>query len=236
MDIGKAFSYVFEDQEWITKILIGGLIFLIPLIGPLVGMGYMVAIAENVARGNPRPLPEWSDFGNHVMRGLYAFVVQLVYMLPVLILYGLFFCVFTVIAGATGGEGERAQTAGVATAGALFFCFIPLIFILAIACVTLSYAGLARYIATGNLSEAFRFSDVISSVRGNFSPWIYVLLVTFLSGFVGSAGMIACGIGILFTTFYAQCVNGHALGQTIAQQGMMNRPPETPYGYNTPSV
>ena len=90
MDIGKAFSFVFEDEEWVGKVLIGGLISLIPLIGQLAVLGYALKVAQNVAQGNPRPLPRWNEFGDHLMRGLYDFVIRLVYALPVVVL-GLLF-------------------------------------------------------------------------------------------------------------------------------------------------
>ena len=92
MDIGKAFGFVFEDEEWVSKVLIGGLIYLIPLIGQLAIIGYSLKVAQNVAQGNPRPLPEWGEFGSLFGRGFYAFVIALVYLLPVFILEGLFFC------------------------------------------------------------------------------------------------------------------------------------------------
>src|SRR5690349_22891790 len=95
MDIGKSFSYVFEDEAWISKVLIGGLLIWIPIVNFAV-FGYMMKIAQNVAQGNPRPLPEWGEFGDHFMRGLYWFVIRLVYLLPAVILYGLFICVVAI--------------------------------------------------------------------------------------------------------------------------------------------
>ena len=68
MDIGKAFSFVFEDEEWVSKILIGGLIALIPLVGQLVVLGYALKVAQNVAQGSPRPLPR-SKFSSKVGSG-----------------------------------------------------------------------------------------------------------------------------------------------------------------------
>src|SRR6266545_1875945 len=85
MDIGKAFSFVFEDEEWVSKVLLGGLIALIPLIGQITVVGYSLKVAQNVAQGNPRPLPTWSEFGDHLMRGLYEFVIRLVYALPIIV-------------------------------------------------------------------------------------------------------------------------------------------------------
>ena len=33
MDIGKAFGFVFEDEQWVSKILLGAAIMLIPIFG-----------------------------------------------------------------------------------------------------------------------------------------------------------------------------------------------------------
>jgi hypothetical protein len=84
------------------------------------------------------------------------------------------------------------------------------------------------------LSEAFKFSEVVAGARGNLGAWLMVLLVVILAGFVGGLGAIACGVGVLFTSFYAQCVIGHSLGQTIAQLGMLGdvtQPPAPPPMY-----
>jgi len=40
MDFGKAFSFVFEDEDWIKKIGVGGLISLIPVIGVFLVLGW----------------------------------------------------------------------------------------------------------------------------------------------------------------------------------------------------
>jgi hypothetical protein len=228
MDIGKAFGFVFEDEKWISKVLLGGLFLIIPIVNFAV-IGYMLKVAQNVAQGNPRPLPEWGEFGDHFMRGLYGIAIQIVYQLPTLIVYGVFFCVLLAAGGAAGSE---RSSDGAGAIGVLGLCLLPLIFILALAGAFLSYVAAGRYVATNTLSEAFKFSDVIASARGNLGAWLMVLLVVILAGFVGSLGTIACGVGVLFTSFYAQCVIGHALGQTVAQLGMTSG--ATPPSYGPP--
>ena len=234
MDIGKAFSYVFEDERWISKVLIGGLVAIVPILNFAV-LGYMLKVAQNVARRDPRPLPEWSEFGDHFMRGLYGFVVYIVYALPVIVLAGLFACV---VAGAAGGS--RNSDGAAAAVGLVSTCLVPLMILFGLALSFVIYAAMARYVATDTLSEAFKFAEVIASVRGNFSLWLMLWLVSLLAGLVGGLGAIACGVGALFTGFYAQCVLGHALGQTVAQQGAMANPYATqqvpPIDYNPPSM
>jgi hypothetical protein len=216
MDIGKSFSFVFEDERWVSKVLLGGLFMFIPIVN-FAAIGYMLKVAQNVVQGNPRPLPEWGEFGDHFMRGLYGIIIQIVYQLPTLILYGVFFCVILAAGGAAGNE---RNSDGAGAIGVLSLCLLPLIFVLALVGAFLAYVACGRYVATNALSEAFKFSDVIANARGNLGAWVMLFLVVILAGFVGSLGAIACGVGLLFTAFYAQCVIGHALGQTVLQVGM----------------
>lgn len=212
MDIGKAFGYVFDDEKWVSKVLIGGLIFLIPFIGQFVIGGYALKVAQNVSQGNPRPLPEWSEFVDHLTRGFFGWVIQLVYFIPVIILNFLTQILIGVGGAATSdGRGEPG-------AGALLgLCLVPIVFVLAIICGLALMNALARYIVFNNFSEAFKFNEVFSSLRGSIGPWLMLLLLAIIAGFVASLGIIACGIGVLFTAAYAQMVIGHGLGQTIAR-------------------
>lgn len=213
MDFGKAFSYVFEDERWISKVLIGGLVTMVPVVN-FAAVGYALKVAQNVAQGNPRPLPEWNEFGDHFMRGLYDTVIRLVYALPVIVPVGLAYCIAIGLAVSAGSDD------GIAAAfGGVIFCILPLAFILGVALTVLTFAALARYASTNSVGEAFRFRDVIATVRSNPGPWLMLLVVSIVTNFVSGLGFIALGIGVIFTTFYAMCVFGHAFGQTIAQQG-----------------
>jgi hypothetical protein len=231
MDIGKAFGFVFEDEKWVSKVLIGGLLIWIPIVNFAV-FGYMLAVARNVAQSNPRPLPEWGEFGTLFGRGFYAFVIALVYLLPVFILEGLFFCL---TGGLAAGVRRGGNGSGGAAIGLLGFCLVPLLIVLALTLSLLIYAALARFVATDKMSEAFKFSDVVAGVRANLSTWLVLWLVALLANFVGGLGTIACGVGVLFTAFYAYCVTGHALGQTIRQVwGSATDASIPPAGYGPP--
>src|SRR4030065_1188818 len=85
MDFGKAFSYQFEDQDWIKKILIAAVIPLIPIIGSLVVAGWGVEITKRVIHHEPFPLADWNDFGGYLGKGFKMAVIALVYALPLII-------------------------------------------------------------------------------------------------------------------------------------------------------
>ena len=53
MQLGRAFSYVFEDEKWLTKTLINGLLNMIPIINlatPLFATAFMVHMHKRIAR------------------------------------------------------------------------------------------------------------------------------------------------------------------------------------------
>lgn len=221
MDIGKAFGFVFEDEKWVSKVLIGGLLLFVPIFGQFVVYGYMLKVAQNVAQGNPRPLPEWTDFGDLFIRGLYYIVINIVYFIPLILVYCAYYIVL-IGATASGNRGTSSGLTALSAIGGLFACvFGILILVLAIVCSMLSYAGHARYVATNSLSEALKVGEVFKAVRTRPAPWLVLLLVGLLAGIVGGLGIIACGVGVLFTGFYAICIQGHALGQTVASQGLL---------------
>jgi hypothetical protein len=128
-----------------------------------------------------------------------------------------------VLVGVGSAASDRSRD-GAGALGALGVCLFPLIFLVALVGAVLAYAGIARFVATNTLSEAFKFAEVIALVRNNLGDWVMLLLVAILAGLVSQLGLIACGVGILFTAFYAQCVNGHALGQLVAKLGLMGNP------------
>lgn len=231
MDIGKSFSFIFEDEKWVAKVLIGGLIALIPIVNFAV-YGYVLKIAQNVAQGNPRPLPEWGDFGDHFMRGLHAFVIILVYEIPFIILYGLSICI-TIGAGASSQDANSAN----AMLGLLNCILMPLMLIVGLVTAALLGPAFGRYVATNSLGDALKIGEVFAMLRNRPGPWLMLLLIGILAQTVGSLGLLACFVGILFTAPIGYYAMGHALGQTVAKEGMVSGgysevpPPYTPPTY-----
>ncbi|PKO21777.1 MAG: hypothetical protein CVU38_12955, partial [Chloroflexi bacterium HGW-Chloroflexi-1] len=76
MDIGKSFTYMFEDPDWLRKLGIGtlvgliGIVFspiLIGFIPLLMLMGYTLDVVRNTMDGRQYPLPEWEDWGGFLV-------------------------------------------------------------------------------------------------------------------------------------------------------------------------
>lgn len=89
MDIGRAFSYLTEDQDWWKKVLIGGLLSLIPIVGPFYALGYVIEAMKNVIDRRETPLPEvLENFGGKLVKGIMLSIVIFIYFLPFIIISG----------------------------------------------------------------------------------------------------------------------------------------------------
>ena len=86
MEFGKAFTFPFEDQEWLMKLGIAALVMLIPILGQFIVMGWALEVTRRVIQRDPQPLPDWSDFVGHLVRGLQVAVIGFVYALPIILL------------------------------------------------------------------------------------------------------------------------------------------------------
>ncbi len=210
MDLGKAFSFVFDDDNWVATVLLGGLIALIPIIGQLWVMGMIIQTAKNVMQGIDRPMPDLSDFGGKLGMGFWSFIIALVYASPIIILSFLFACVVA-LGGGMAGTNENAAAGFIVFAT---FCFILLAIVLALILQPLIIAATARYVQTDNIGDALRFGEVWRIVRNDLGTWLTLWLVQILCSLVASLGGIIV-IGWPFTYIYSQLVFGHALGQII---------------------
>lgn len=211
MDIGKAFTFPFDDDQWIASILICGALLLLPIVGWLAIAGYTLETARNVMQGSPRPLPKWNNFGEKLSLGLGYLVVTLVYSLPAAILGIIASCVL--IPAAISGD-EAAVAASIGT----FFCLVGLSIVLSLILAPLTLAALARYVQTGSLSATMQVGEVVKMARADIGGWLVLWLLSILCAFVGQLGGYVV-IGIFFTLPYAQAVFGHLLGQKLLSLG-----------------
>jgi hypothetical protein len=226
MEIGKAFSYVFEDPEWIKKVLVGGgILFVgflfcwligIPLLlaGALV-FGYTLTVTKNVAEGNPTPLPQWSDMGAMFKKGLFGIIGYIIYFSPVILLSC---CVGIVSAGGSslaGGSSSSSSSTSIAgVIGIVAACLNCLVSLLSLVLSLTAYAPTTRFAMSENqLSLFWDFRGTMDFITKNLSNYIIAVLVAMVAGIVGSLGIILCGIGLPFTIFWSYLVGAFLFGQ-----------------------
>jgi hypothetical protein len=230
VDIAKAFVFVTEDEEWITKLAIALLVsFLSFLIIPLpLLVGYAVGITRNVRNGLERPLPDWNDLGGLFRDGLSVMAAQLVYTLP----FWLLACIVFLATIGFGGVADAVENPDVLGAGlAATIVLVACVSVLfGIALMFISPAIVLQYVETNELAAMLRVREVLQIVRDNIGDIVIVLLVGFGAGLgigvvTGVLGIIPClgpilaiVIGLV-TGPYLLAVNGHLYGQIAAKIG-----------------
>lgn len=195
--IADAFVWPFRDPEWPGKLLIIAVTLLIPIVGAINGLGWMLATLDRLRAGEERMAP--ANLG-YIGRGFRLFVVQLAYGLAVsalaLLIYlpGLALAVHQGQGQANGGLLVLALflnvlAFGVATIGALAATFASPAYVLAT-----DRDGIAAGL---NVRAVWRRS------RANVTNTLIAGLMLIAAGFVSSLGSIVCLVGIFITAAYA---------------------------------
>lgn len=230
MDIGKSFTFSFEDKDWFTKYLLGALISAIPILN-FAWMGYLIEIIGNVADEAPFPLPDWSDLGDKFIKGLIIWLAGLVYALPAIILFGFPFTVSMVSSFSSNADYSQALASALVGIGAILACLITLYFL---AFSFLFPAVNIHFARHGTFASCFQLRDIIQIVSENLSNYVIAWLVSIVFGFV--VGMVLSAIGIIMVfipcfgwilmwvlsalaTIWISTVYAHLFGQVAAEAG-----------------
>ena len=222
MDIGKAYTFIPEEDDWIKKTVIGGVLALFSfLFIPIFFLiGYQVAVVRKVMNGEEHPLPDWDDWGKLFMDGLVLWVAQFVYALPVVLLSLCSFFIWVPAATDPGGD------IGAALSGAAIFGLVVLaclVFLFAIALAFIIPALYVQYARTGEFGPMFQIGEVISIARENFVDILIVIVASIAAGIV--LGLVTwipiCGWLILapLGTVWIMVASAHLYGQIGAKTG-----------------
>jgi hypothetical protein len=216
-NVGDSFGWAFRDPQWAGKMLLQGLIAIIPIVGWIAMTGWLMLAFEN-ARSGRNELP---PAGFHLERGIAIFVVFLVYgvvlNIPAIVLY--------VIGGATAGAGNGSNAAAVAGsslfslagllsfAGGLFFRFL--------------IPSLIVNVYHGGFAGGFDLDRVWKLATLNVTNSVIAGLIIFVASLIGGAGLLCC-IGIIFTVPYETTINAAASSWFERQQAAPAAPPAAP--------
>ncbi|MGQ9683642.1 MAG: DUF4013 domain-containing protein [Anaerolineae bacterium] len=205
MDVSKSLGYVFEDRDWLVKVLVGGVVCAIPVIN-LAGAGYGVRLIRNVAAGEERPLPEWSAFGEYSVQGLLVFVALAVYWLPLLMLNG----ANSVLNSFAGLDNVGYAIAGLISALSCLQSLYSLLLSLWLP------AAVAHFAATGELVAFFQLDRIWGLISRHSGDYVVAVIVAAVASIVAAlVGLALCVVGVVFTTFVAALVLAHLLGQIL---------------------
>lgn len=215
--IGDSFGWAFRDPQWPGKMLVQGLIAIIPIVGWIAMTGWLMMAFEN-ARAGRNELP---PAGFHLERGIAIFLAFLVYgivlSLPAIILYA--------IGGATAGASNGNNAA--AAAGSGLFSLAGLIGFVASLFLRFLIPSLIVNTYHGGLAGAFNVEKVWRDATLNVTNSVLAGLIILVASFIGGIGFLCC-IGFIFTIPYENTINAGAAAWFERQQAAPAAPPAAP--------
>jgi hypothetical protein len=192
-DLAKSFTYMFEDKNWLSKMLVGAAFML--LSGIIIGIpflaGYVVVAIKRAYDDEEVPLPEWDNFGDLFGKGIVAFVIIVLLYIPAFILHFV-------------------------PCGGLLSVFYTLLAMLVFPIL------IGRYAVTNDLNSVFEFNEIIELLRDNFANLAAVLIMWIIFSIIAVLGVLAIGIGFLFTSFWANLGLAYLYGK-IYQEAMKKK-------------
>lgn len=221
LDFARAFRFVFDDPDWIKKVLMGSLFTLLTalLVGTVFLAGYFSRLIQRSARGERYPLPDWDDLGGLFASGVRAVGVYSVHLLAVALpLFGVGLAV-ALMAGGLSASGNETAARGLGALAGLGIVAAYGFFILAMLALMLYLpAALTRLALSERFGTGFELRANLAFIRR--SPLNYFLALAFylVASFAAQFGFLACCVGLLPATFWSLCVFGFSLGE-VARLG-----------------
>ena len=227
MDLGRSFTFPFQDKSWLPKLLIAALISIVPILNFAL-VGWMVNIAKRVMDHELEELPGWDDFGKKWMAGLLYTVAGFIYSLPVLLVLCIVFGMFGGLIIANQNSASDALNAAWASAGIFGFCLMCLVILYGLFLSVLMPGLLVNYAKEDNFGSLFKLGVVYGKVRENagvfFTAWVVALVFGFVVGlllggvnaFLSFIPCIGSILGFVITFLaapYISAVYAHLFGQ-----------------------
>lgn len=222
MDYARAFTFVTEDKNWVTKLIIGAVIaFFGFLVLPIFFLiGYMVAVTRQVLHHQELPMPEWNNWGDLFKDGIIVWVAQLVYTLP----FWLLLCIGGAATTGFGFLSDQAPDLAGAGIWATFGLVGCLSLIFAIALFFITPAVIIQYVRHNEFAACFRIGEVLGIAKANIVPilvsalalFAVALVITTVTGVLSFIPCIGTIIGFIISALvspYIVIAAGHLYGQ-----------------------
>ena len=194
-ELSDSVAWPSRDPQWVSKVVLTGLILLIPVVGQLVLVGWMLAALDNLRAGHP-VLPD-AGF-SYIGRGLNLVVVYIAYGVALVLLFGVLF-------------GAGIAIAGNAQDGAALLGVVLILLSYAVVLVGglgLSLVTPAIIVATerGGIGGGLDLRAVVRLVSADVEEALRAGLFALVASLIGALGAIACLVGQYFTTPYGYAV------------------------------
>ena len=192
LSIRSSFLFPLQSAANRRDVAIGALWLLVPFVGWLLNMGHRINFVHNMMHGRD-PVPAWRGYRQLLRHGAMTFLGMLYYYSPVFVFVTLYFYFPYPLLAAAG-----------------VICFLV---------ATILIPGyMSHYCVAFDARDMFNvrrsFSHVFASGRAYWHAWLIAICALVLS----FLGLLAFGIGFLFTSVWFWQVAGFSFASVMAQQ------------------
>lgn len=231
MEWGRAYGFFRDDPEWKGKVLMASLAMFtamfIPVLGQLIVGGWLAILFRRIVAGDDRTLPPigFDNIGELLNAGFKPFLVQTLWMLP-LMLFGVIAYVVVVVAMVMGGAasaaahraGEHASSAGSAGLGigmlACFGIFYLAIIVLSFVLGIFAYSATTRTEVSDDMAQGMKFKEVVAFAKLSWGDILKVQLLTgLINYFIVMIGMLFFCVGMFPAVVITMLAGAHLRAQ-----------------------
>jgi hypothetical protein len=201
--IQDAFSWASRDPQWISKVLLMGLIGLIPIVGALQQLGWMLASLDNLRAGRYEVPPAGFRYAT---RGVWVFLAGLIYGFVILfVIYG----TLLLLVVALGGFSQAQPQSEGGSTNQLSLLFFPLVFayfgLVALFSLALSiFVPLViEFTDRKGLAGAFDIPAFFRAIGTSPKETLAAAGLALVAYFISGLGSYLCYVGLIFTVPYS---------------------------------
>jgi Protein of unknown function (DUF4013) len=187
--VGDGFTWPFQDQQWPSKVIVQGLISLIPIVGWIALIGWLVLTIDHYRTGR-RELP---PPGFHLERGIVLFLVYLAYAI-----------VFSIPGAILQGSGAANDNPGTATLGNLISAVLTLL-------LAFLAPSIILHTYRSGFNGGFDLSGIWQMATANAANTVVAALVIVAASFISLIGFAFCCVGAIFTIPYGAAITAGAV-------------------------
>ena len=175
MDYGKIIKFPMEDKNWLVKIIVGGILSIIPIVN-FIAFGYEFKVMKNAINKSPG-MPEWKSFADLFIKGLIVFVIALLYMIIPLIIF----------LGVAGFSTLSYMVGDITNPYSIIIAILPALFIGGILMLIVGFIlpmAIAMYAKSDNFGDAFKFSEILNRIKSIFGEYLISYIILVILGFI----------------------------------------------------
>ena len=221
IDAMAALKAPFGSDDWFVNLMLGLVCMIIPVVGPIVFLGYEMELIEGWLKqpGKPYPRLDFGRFTDYLKRGVWPFLAALIgnlVTIPLTLVIMLpFFCLFFG-SGAFMGDDDTAILGVVCMLSSFLVLFVGIIVVNVVGACIVTPMMLAAGLS-GEIGPALDFAFVKDFLSRTWKDMCKAYLFAVVVGtFVSLLGYCVFVVGFYVALAYLSMVSAHLFYQAYA--------------------